>query len=141
MARFRLPRGVLPLLPVAPAIVVILGVVAAAAIALLGIQKLRQKSDEAAALRADALAVTLATRLGATPQEGRADLLGRAARRSAAEILVADANGQLLFNESFGAPPRAELLADIALGSGEAHTALGRVRFAARPVPGSQPAS
>ncbi|HEY4121570.1 MAG TPA: histidine kinase dimerization/phospho-acceptor domain-containing protein, partial [Byssovorax sp.] len=137
----RFPRGALPLLPIAPAIVVILGVAAVALVALIGIVQLQRAADEAAALRADALAVTLATRLGTTPAEDRAELIGRAARRSAAEILTVDRAGQLLLNETFGAPTRAELLRYVAARAGETRTALGRARFAVRPVPGEAPMS
>ncbi|AKT43357.1 sensor histidine kinase [Chondromyces crocatus] len=137
MAQFpaRWPRGSLPLVPLAPAIVVIVGVTTAVIIALLGSGQLKKTSDQASALRAEVLAATLAARLRSTPLEEQAELVGRAARRSASEILVTDQTGQVLINETFGSPPREELLRMLTAGKGESTTALGRVRYASRPLP------
>jgi signal transduction histidine kinase len=129
------PRAVLPLLPVAPAIVVVVGITTALVIAVLGISQLQATGDDAATLRADALSATLAARLGATALEDRAELLGRAARRSAAEILLVDRDGQIVVNESFEKPSRDDVKRLLGATDGETRTALGRVRFAARPVP------
>jgi len=128
----RWPRGSLPLVPLAPAIVVVVGIATAVAIALLGIGQLGKTSDQAAGLRADVLAATLAARLRVTPQEEWPDLVGRAARRSAAEILVVEQSGPVLVNESFGTPPREDIVRMLGAREGETTTALGRVRFAAR---------
>jgi len=123
---------VLPLLPLAPAIVVVVGITTALVIAVLGISQLQATGDDASTLRADALSATLAARLGATATEDRAELLGRAARRSAAEILLVDRDGQILVNESFEKPSRDDVQRLLTAGDGETRTALGRVRFAAR---------
>jgi signal transduction histidine kinase len=131
----RLPRSDLPLLPIAPAIVVVLGIVTALAIGLLGIAQLQTTSDDAAELRANALVATLAARLRTTAVEDRGELIGRAARRSAAEILLVDLGGQVLVNESFGAPTKEEVIALLAAREGEARTALGRARYASTPLP------
>jgi signal transduction histidine kinase len=128
------PGAALPLLPIAPAIVVVVGITTAVVIALLGISQLQATSDDGATLRADALSATLAARLGPTASEDRADILGRAARRSAAEILLVDREGQILVNESFEKLPRDEVQRLLAAADGETRTALGRVRFAARPL-------
>ncbi len=133
----RFPRGILPLLPIAPVIVVAVGVSIAAAIAVLGIAQLRVTSDEDASLRADALAAALAARLRTTAIEDRPELLGRAARRSAAELMLVQQDGQIVVNETFGKPSRDEVVRLLVTGKGETRTALGRVRYAARPL--SQP--
>jgi signal transduction histidine kinase len=130
---FRL-RGVLPLLPVAPAIVLIIGLATAFAIALMGITQLARVGDDASALRAEALAATLAARLRGVSAEERAEIVGRVARRNGIEILLVDADGQILVDESFGAPSKAEVARLLGEGKGETNTALGRVRFAARPL-------
>jgi signal transduction histidine kinase len=129
------PRGSLPLLPIAPIIVVLVGITTAVVIAVLGIARLQVSSDDAAALRADALSATLAARIEGVGPEDRAEMLGRAARRSAAEILLVDREGQILVNESFEKPTREEVQRLLARKNGDDRTALGRVRFAVRPVP------
>ncbi len=126
------PRAVLPLLPIAPAIVVLVGLTTALVIAVLGISQLQATGDDAATLRADALSAALAARLGVTAAEDRAELLGRAARRSAAEILLVDRDGQIVVNESFEKPSREDVQRLLLAADGETRTALGRVRFAAR---------
>ena len=58
-------RRQIPFLVLAPAFVVVVGVIAAVAMAALGRLELRWQSDEAAALRARLLSTTLAERLRA----------------------------------------------------------------------------
>ncbi|EYF05850.1 sensor histidine kinase [Chondromyces apiculatus] len=134
MASFpgRWPRGSLPLVSLAPAIVLVVGIATAVVIALLGSGQLKKTSDQASGLRAEVLAATLAARLRSTPIEEQAELLGRAARRSASEVMVTDQSGAVLINETFGSPHREEIVRMLAAGKGETTTALGRVRYAAR---------
>ena len=128
---FRLPRFTWPILPLAPAIVIVVGITTAVIIALLGISQLQRTSDEAASLRAAALSATIAARLGTTAAGDESEVVGRAARRSAAEILLVQKDGQIVVNESFGAPSREEVTRYLGAGKGETRTALGRVRWAA----------
>ena len=102
-----------------PILVVVAALVAAVAIALLGVGQLAVTSDAAAAERAEVLAATLGARLRATPQEGSNEVLDRAARRSAAELLLVDQAGQIVVNESFGSPTAEEVVKMLAKGSGE----------------------
>ncbi len=139
MRRLFIPRGNLPLLPIAPIIVVVVGITTAVVIAVLGISQLQATGDDAARLRADVLSATLAARLGASAAEDRTELLGRAARRSSAEILLVDREGQILVNESFEKPSRDDILHLLAVSDGQTRTALGRVHFAARPLGGPRP--
>jgi len=125
-----MPRGSLPLLPIAPAVVVLVGITTAVVIAVLGISQLQTTADDEARLRAGALSATLAARLDAAATEDRAELLGRAARRSAAELLLVDRDGQILVNESFEKPTRDDVHRLLGAKLGETRTALGRVRFA-----------
>jgi signal transduction histidine kinase len=124
----------MPLVPLALAIVIAVGSATAVAIALIGIDQLATMSDQASGLRAEVLAATLAARLRGTSTEERAELVGRAARRSASELLLVDHGGQVLIDETFGGPAKADVVQMLALGQGETMTALGRVRFAARPL-------
>ena len=125
----------LPLVPLGPVLVVVIALFAAVAIALVGVGQLANTSDAVAAERAAVLAGTLAGRLSATPLEGRNEVLDRAARRSAAEILLVDKGGTVWVNESFGSPTSVEVMKMLAKGSGETRTALGRVRFASKVLP------
>ncbi|WP_437777454.1 sensor histidine kinase [Sorangium sp. So ce1097] len=130
----RWPRGTMPLVPLAPAIVIVVGIATAVAIALIGIRQLANMSDQAASLRAEVLAATLVARIRGTPEGERAEFLGLAARRAAAEVLLVEQSGQVLINESFGAPAKADIFQMLTQGKGEAMTSLGRVRFSARPL-------
>ncbi|MFT3774673.1 MAG: HAMP domain-containing sensor histidine kinase [Minicystis sp.] len=119
-------------MPIAPAIVVLVGISTALVIAVLGISQLQATADDAARLRADALSATLAARLHAAAAEERSELLGRAARRSAAELLLVDRDGQIVINESFQKLSRDDILKLLAAKGGLTRSALGRVQFASR---------
>jgi signal transduction histidine kinase len=124
----------LPLVPLVPAIVVVVGVATAGLVGILAIGHLRATSDEAASLRADVLASTLAARLRATAPEERRELARRAARRTGSEILVASHDGQVAVDASFGPPPPSQLVSLLVAGEGLAHTRIGRTAVAARPL-------
>jgi signal transduction histidine kinase len=61
-------------------------------------------------------------------------VVGQAARRSATEILLVAQDGQIVVDESFSQPKKAEIVRLLVASTGETRTALGRVRFAARPL-------
>src|SRR4051812_44997480 len=122
-------RRQLPFLVLAPAVVVVVGIAAALAIGVLGTVHLRSQSDNAATLRSRVLAATLAERLRAIPDEERALVLERAARRSGAELLLVDGDGLVRVDSSQHQPPREQLLQLLAQGEGETTTSLGRTRF------------
>jgi signal transduction histidine kinase len=124
----------LPLLPIAPALVVLVGLAVAIAMALAGVADLRRAGDEAAALRADALASTLAARLHVTGSEDRAEVVQGAGRGAYADILLIDYDGKIHVDASVLAPSRADLLRCLVAGTGEMKTALGRARYAVRPL-------
>ncbi len=121
-------------MPIGPGIVIVVGLATAFAVGQLGIRKLESAAQETSSVRAQALSATIAARLRSTPLEERAELIGRAARRSASEILLVDQNGQILVDESLRAPSREEVLRFVSAGTGESKTAMGLVRFAARPL-------
>lgn len=128
-------RGGLPLLPIGPGIVIIVGIATAVAVSQLGIRELQRMSDAASAQRAEVLAAAIAARLRWATSEERSEIVGHAARRSGSELLVVEQGGAIVVDESLGAPGREEIVRLMSAGNGESKTALGRVRFAARPLP------
>jgi signal transduction histidine kinase len=122
-------RRPLPFVVLAPALVVLVGVLAAIAIANLGVRELRKQSDEAAAQRSELLATTLAARLAAVGEEQRAALIERAVSRSGAECLLVDAAGRLLVDATQGGADRDSARSLVQQGEGETNTDLGRTRF------------
>ncbi len=124
-----------PLLPLAPAVVLLLGVAVAAAIGALGLANLATQSDRHAAARADLLAATLAARIAPMSIDERIEALQAAARKTGAELMVIAPAGNVLVDASLGRTQKAALLRAVAEQAGEATTGLGRVRFATRRLP------
>jgi signal transduction histidine kinase len=122
-------RRRIPFLVIAPTIVLVVGLAAGLALAVLGMMRLRTQSDDAAGLRAKLLSLTLAARLRSTSEEDRPSVLERAARRSGAELLLVGAAGNVLVDGTQGAPPKARILELLVAGEGETTTRLGRARF------------
>lgn len=129
-------NGQLPFLLIAPGVVVVLGLLAAAAMAILGMIRLHAQSDEAATLRSTLLSRTLATRLEAAPRIDHATILERAARRSGAELLLVRDDGTLLADASLTAPSREQIVRLLVRTSGETRTELGRTRYSVAPLSG-----
>lgn len=126
--------GVLPLLPIAPAIVILVGVAVALAVTLFGLRDLRRASDRAADLRAEAVASTLAARLRVTGSEDWREIVERVGQRSGIDVLLIDQDASIVADGSLGALPERELLFCLIAGQGEIETRLGRTRFASRPL-------
>ncbi|HEV8247937.1 MAG TPA: HAMP domain-containing sensor histidine kinase [Polyangiaceae bacterium] len=133
------PSRPLPFQVLAPALVLLVGVLAAIGIAMVGVRELRDQSDEAAAQRSELLGVALSARLGSASQEQRGALIERAASRSGAEFLLLGRHGEILVDGTQG-PLRDTPLELLSSGEGETQTALGRARFyvAALPSPDSE---
>lgn len=110
--------------------VLIIGIATAFAIALIGIRQLARLTDDAAALRANAIVATLSVRLRGLSIEEQAEFAARAVRGSGMELLVVEQSGQILVDESYGAPSKTEVQRLLQAGSGQTRMALGRVRFA-----------
>jgi signal transduction histidine kinase len=129
-----LPNG-LPLLPLTPSLIVIVGVAVAIAVTLAGLGDLRRASDANSSLRAQAIATTLAARLRVTGSEDRQEVVQAAARGTYADILLIDHKGEIVADASLGPPPRAELVRCLLAGKGVVDTPLlGRTRYAAEPL-------
>ncbi|MGO9836004.1 MAG: sensor histidine kinase [Polyangiaceae bacterium] len=127
-----------PLLPLAPAVVILVGLAIAVAIGFFGVSSLATASDEHAATRADLLATTLGARLAQLPKTERLEAMQRAARKTGAELIVVSPKGDVVLDASLGTPDRAALVRVVSQGSGEAITGLGRTRFATQSVAGSR---
>ncbi|HEY2513729.1 MAG TPA: HAMP domain-containing sensor histidine kinase [Polyangiaceae bacterium] len=134
-------RNALPLLILPPIIVMAVGLAVATGIGIVGLDALARASDAHAAEEADLLAATMAMRLSHLPVSGattggteRSEALQLAARRTGSEFLLLDYEGEVLLDASLGAPNRKALHQMAKLTRGEAVTALGRTRFAVRPL-------
>jgi signal transduction histidine kinase len=123
-----------PLLPLAPAIVILVGLAVTVAIGLFGVSNLATASDDHAAARAELLASTLAARLSRLPNKVWLETLQRAARKTGAELIVVSRDGEVIFDASLGMADRKALVRVVAAKSGEAITGLGRVRFGTEPL-------
>ena len=127
----------IPFLVIAPAVVLVVGLLAGLALAASGMERLRTQSDDAAALRSRLLSLTLAERLQRTSEEDRPVVLERAARRSGAELLLVSASGHVIIDATQGPPTKARILELLVAGEGETTTQLGRSRFFSAAFPGT----
>jgi len=123
-----------PLVPLAPIVVIVVATAVAAAIGLLGIAHLSRSSDEGAAARAHLLAETLGARLPFVQPADRLAAVQLAARRTGAEVLVADAQGRPELDATLGPPAPDALVSFAKSHEGEATTRMGAVRFATHVV-------
>jgi signal transduction histidine kinase len=126
----------LPLVPLAPLVVLVVATAVAAAIGLLGTDYLARASRDDAASRAHLLAETLGVRLAFTPVADRHAAVALAARRTAAEVLVADVQGRPKVDATLGPPAPAALVTFAQKTHGEATTRMGVVRFATHTLEG-----
>lgn len=123
-----------PLLPLAPAVVVVLGLAVGIAIGLFGVSNLATASDEHAAARAELLASALGARISHLPANERLEAMQRAARKTGAEFVVVTPDGDVKLDASLGMADKAALRRVVSEHAGEAITGLGRVRFASQPL-------
>jgi signal transduction histidine kinase len=119
-----------PMVALAPAAVIVIGLAIALAIGVFGVSDLSIASDAHASERAALIASTLAARLSRLPVSERLEAMQRAARKTGAELVVASPDGDIVLDASLGLADRAALQRIIAQGAGEAVTGLGRTRFA-----------
>jgi signal transduction histidine kinase len=129
-------RRAWPLLPLAPAVVVVVGLAVAVAIGIVGVDHLARASDEHAGESAALLADVLAARLPHLQPKQQLEAMRLTSRRTGAELLLLDGKARVILDASLGAPNRMPLARILAMTRGEAITGLGRTRFAARPLEG-----
>lgn len=127
-------RRAWPLLPLAPAIVILVGLAVAVAVGFFGVANLAAASDDHAAARAELLASTLAARLSQLPSPLWLETMQRAARKTGAELVIVTRDGQVTFDASLGIADPDALKRVSAQPSGEAVTGLGRTRFRTEPL-------
>ncbi|HLK40765.1 MAG TPA: HAMP domain-containing sensor histidine kinase [Polyangiaceae bacterium] len=123
-------RGAWPLLPLAPGVVILVGLAVAFGMGLFGVSAMADASDDHAAARADLLASTLAARIAELPPSERLEAMQRAARKTGAEFVVVSRKGDLVLDASLGMANRSALRRVVGARTGEAITGLGRTRFA-----------
>ena len=109
-----------PFIPLAPLVVVFVGLAVALGIGLVGLDHLARAGDEHAGARADLLAATVAARLSQLPIDRRLDATQLAARRTAAGILVVTPEARVIHDVTLGAPDRVALERMLAEGKGVA---------------------
>jgi signal transduction histidine kinase len=120
--------------PIAPLLVVVVGLAVVLGIGLVGLDQLSREGDEHAGARAELIAATIAARLSALPAARRLDATQLAARRSAAQLLVVTPRGKVIHDESLGAPDSAALQKMLATGRGVAEMRMGRARYAVKAI-------
>jgi hypothetical protein len=129
--------------PLAPIVVVIVGLAVAIGIGLVGLDHLGRAGDDHAGARADLLAATVAARLSQLPPERRLEATQLAARRSSSELMVVaqePARGstpRIVHDVTLGAPDPSALAKMLTSEHGVADMRLGRARYAVRPITGS----
>ncbi len=123
-----------PFLPIAPVLVVVVGLAVALGIGLVGLDQLSRSGDDHAGARAELLAATVAARLAALPPARRLEATQLAARRTAAELIVVTPDGEIIHDYTLGAPDVESLRKMLATGRGVAEMRMGRARFAVRSI-------
>jgi signal transduction histidine kinase len=134
------PRRPWPLLPLAPAVVLVLGIAVASVIGAFGESNLVRAGEEHAASLAELLASTLGARVAQLPAGERLEAMQRAARKTGAEFVLLKPDGTVVLNASLGMADRAALQRVVGERTGEAIGDLGKSRFASQPLdatPGS----
>ena len=134
MPKRRRPTPPLSLAALAPFVVSFLGLLVAVGIGALGVRVMRRTSDENAKARVELLADTLVAKLGPLSEEGRAEAVRRAVRRTGGEGLLAEADGAVVLDATIGGASRVDVSTFLARGSGETDTRFGAAFFVARRV-------
>jgi signal transduction histidine kinase len=128
--RLQLRPGALPLLPLAPAVVLVVGVAVAVSMGVLGLVQLRRTSDDGASDQAQALARVVATRVRIVPAEDREETIAQAARRTGADLLLVNQQGVVLTDTIVGHRPSVAPLDMLIARDGFTDTSTGRTAFA-----------
>ncbi len=123
-----------PLLPIAPLLVVLVGLAAAVTLVALGFGQIRRTNDAEAQHRASAVAATLAARLRSTELEDRGPLVAAIAQSESVELLLVSQDGQTVTNASFDKLDEARVVEMLVAGEGVTETATGRQRYSAQPL-------
>ncbi len=112
----------------------IVGLAAAITIALLGASQIRETSDAEAQLRASNLATAMAARLRFTALEDRGPIIGEAAQRGDAELILVSQDGQIVVDASLAEVRRDEVVRMLVSSEGVTQVGGRRQRFGAQPL-------
>ncbi len=122
------PRAI-PFLVVAPAAVILLGLAVTIVVAALGVYQLREQRAEAAQLRSQLLAETLAARLSVMPLEQQGPFLQQSSRRGGADFVLVDEDRGTILESSWSAGQRPDAQLFIHSARGALTTDVGRVHY------------
>lgn len=122
------PRAI-PFLLVAPAVVILVGLAVTVAVAALGVFELRDQRAQAAALRSQLLAVTMAERLSAIEPDRQGPFLQQSARRGGADFMLFDEIEGRLVESSWTEGAKSDLSLFLRAPRGVIGTDLGRVHY------------
>lgn len=120
-------------IPLAPLVVVLVGLAVACGIGIVGLDHLARAGEEHASARAALFASAVGARLSQIPESGRQDAVQLAARRTAAEFLVVTSTAKVVHDATLAVPSTSTLEQVLTRGQGVAQMRLGRARFIARP--------
>lgn len=123
-----------PLLPLAPAVVIVLGILVALVIGLFGVSNMATASEEHAAALAELLASSLGARIAQLPPGERLEAMRRAARKTGAEFVIVTPQGDIVLDASLGMADKTALRRIVTEHTGEAVSGMGRARFAGQPI-------
>lgn len=123
-----------PLLPIAPALVAVIGVATAVLLTSIAASQLQKTSDEAAAKRSAALAATLAARVRTAPPDYRDELLTRASKATGAVFLLVDQEGEVVGDPTTTRLDRGDVMRLMRSAEGLTELISGRARYAAATV-------
>lgn len=124
----------LPLLPVAPLLVVLIGLAAAVTLVTIGVGQIRRTSDVEAQHRSTVMSAVLASRLRLTALEDRGPLLSEIAQDEEIELVLVSQDGHTLANASSEKFGRERMIDMLVAGRGTIMTPTGRHRFATQPL-------
>ncbi|MEQ9317720.1 MAG: sensor histidine kinase, partial [Polyangiaceae bacterium] len=123
-----------PLLPIAPALVAVIGIATAVLLTSIAASQLQKTSDEAAAKRSAALAATLAARVRTAPPDYRDELLTRASKATGAVFLLVDQQGEVVGDPTVTRLERSDVMRLMRSAEGLTELISGRARYAAATV-------
>jgi signal transduction histidine kinase len=131
-ARVSGPRRLqyLPLVPLAPAVVVVVGTLLAVVIAVLGLADLRRTSDALALEKAEVMGQVIAARLQGQPPEDREIVMETLGARTGTELMFVDQQGKVLATTTVGARPAMSAAEMLVADTGVTDTSTGRSMFA-----------
>lgn len=120
----------LPLVPLAPAVVVVVGTLLAVIVAALGLADLRRTSDALALEKAEVMGQVIAARLQGQPPEEREIVMETLGARTGTELMFVDQRGEVLATTTVGARPTKPAAQMLIEDTGVTDTSTGRSMFA-----------